>query len=69
MDKAAFKADFRRSRSKSRTEFKSIIKFADFINIDNPEIMPMHQKICGCPSILIVDDQFINRYIINEYSK
>ena len=26
-------------------------------------------KTCGCPSILIVDDQYINRFIITEYCK
>jgi CheY-like chemotaxis protein len=26
-------------------------------------------KSCGCPSVLIVDDQYINRFIITEYCK
>ena len=30
-------------------------------------IDPKFLKLCGCPSILIVDDQFINKYIIEQY--
>ena len=30
-------------------------------------IEQVYNKPCGCPSILIVDDQFINRFIIEEY--
>ena len=30
-------------------------------------INPKFYKKCGCPSVLIVDDQYINRYIIKQF--
>lgn len=30
-------------------------------------IQPHYIKDCGCPSILIVDDQYINRFIIQQF--
>jgi len=36
-------------------------------SIRSVKVNPRFYKRCGWPSILIVDDQFINRYIITQY--
>jgi signal transduction histidine kinase/CheY-like chemotaxis protein len=36
-------------------------------NCTQDEIHPKFKKKCCCPSILIVDDQYINRFIIKEF--
>jgi signal transduction histidine kinase len=36
-------------------------------NITPEEINPIFKKACNCPSVLIVDDQYINRFIIKEF--
>ena len=58
-----------RPRSQSGRERRNKIKFADFIDLENPDIWNRFKKIWGCPSILIVDDQYINRFIIHQYAE
>ena len=58
-----------RSRSRSICLMRRKIKFADMIDIDKVEIQPIFTKACGCASILIVDDQYINRFIILKYAE
>jgi len=36
-------------------------------SLNRIQIKPRFLKSCGCPSILIVDDQYINRFIITQY--
>lgn len=57
-----------RGRSKSISEIKSRVKFGDVVDIENPDIRSIFKKPCGCASILIVDDQYINRFIIHQYA-
>jgi hypothetical protein len=38
-----------------------------FFDIYRPNIDPKYKKNCGCPGILIVDDQYMNRFIVQEY--
>ena len=51
------------------SDLRRKIKFADTVDIDCVEIHQMFNKECGCPSILIVDDQYINRFIILKYAE
>ncbi|CAI2373590.1 unnamed protein product [Moneuplotes crassus] len=62
-------ASIRRERAKSRTDLRGIVKFAEVIDTENPIISPMYKRSCQCPGILIVDDQYINRYIIVQYAQ
>ena len=39
------------------------------ITIQSGLINPLYVKNCGCCSILVVDDQYINRYIILQYAE
>lgn len=57
----------KRARSGSYNKPKGV-KFAEFIDLEDPDIETMFQKHCECPGILIVDDQYINRYIIQQYA-
>mmetsp|Transcript_1045 Transcript_1045/g.1011 ORF Transcript_1045/g.1011 Transcript_1045/m.1011 type:complete len:155 (+) Transcript_1045:913-1377(+) len=36
-------------------------------NIESNNVDRRFKKVCGCPTILIVDDQFINRFIIKQF--
>jgi hypothetical protein len=38
-----------------------------FFDLDRPSIDPKFKKKCGCPGILIVDDQYMNRFIVQQY--
>jgi CheY-like chemotaxis protein len=55
-----------------KLEVKSILKSrprSKSISGQQPKINPLFQKECGCPGILVVDDQYINRYIILQYAE
>ena len=58
-----------KSRSRSIWLMRRKIKFAEMIDIDTVEIQPMFKKACGWASILVVDDQYINRFIIVKYAE
>lgn len=58
-----------RARSKSIECNPKRVKFADFIDIENPDIWQIYKKPCGWASILVVDDQYINRFIIQQYAE
>ena len=53
--------------SKSAMENKDRIRFAEFYDIDSPKIDPIFLKNCKCAGILVVDDQYINRFIIVQF--
>ena len=55
--------------SKSKMENKDRIRFAEYYDVDWPKIDPKFMKHCKCAGILAVDDQFINRFIIKQYSE
>ena len=61
---------FSRPRSRSISESKcDNIKFSDTIDLQNPDIHPEYRREWGCAAILIVDDQFINRFIILQFAE
>ena len=52
------------------SDLRRKIKFAEStVDIDYVEIHQMFNKECECLSILIVDDQYINRFIILKYAE
>ena len=57
-----------RSRSISESRWDNI-KFSDIIDLENPDIHPEYRRECGWSAILIVDDQFINRFIILQFAE
>ena len=63
------RAGFARKRPRSgiQKRLKSA-RFNNSVKLDDPEIDEMFQKHCKCPGILIVDDQYINRFIILQYA-
>jgi CheY-like chemotaxis protein len=63
------RAAFGRKRPKSGTQKRlKSARFTNSIKLDGSEIDEMFQKHCECPGILIVDDQYINRFIIQQYA-
>ena len=70
VEKIVEKSIKKQASRKARSEWRkpqSFFRKERFYDTDNPQINPKFNKKCGCPAILIVDDQYINRFIIQEY--
>lgn len=54
---------------REKSNFKSQFSHTPALNMSEEikRISERHKRKCGCPSILIVDDQFINRLILKEF--